>query len=419
VTTRKAPVIIEIQAATLRHAGTKVDLPTMQRLVITKPLPPGTLPPNRLVIMDEKASKFLVKDVRLDNLKAPDNVLEVKVANRTDSELPLIVYAAAADTAHGDVGGAKSPVEGMFVQKTVSVAGHGEAVVRLPFSVPNTGPDPSLVFTLLEPIKYPLSADDVQFCADVQHAMDSFYIPVCWGWFNLRQAAEKGLVYLSPSESVEQRAELTARKESQHFLFRFRPNSYAEQHIDAAVKDREEAYQQLATRLQMELSEKVAIDLYGDQEAKGLGSGTYWTPANTVNNKHIAEVYNDNYQCDRYHELAHLFSYRFPAKTNTEAFAEYCETETAERIASLREEVKRKLVAGELKPLAEISLKGLDAAHSVFIDFLIREDVERFKRAYGRFVDAKVPDERERICMEVYGYSLKDLEKRWQTYLLK
>jgi len=89
---------------------------------------------------------------------------------------------------------------------------------------------------------------------------------------DLGKATDKGLVVLPPPElPVKERATLTVEKRSGHFLFRYRPGSYAESHIDQAVRAREAAYEKLRALLRMELPVTVTIDLYPDMEAKGLG----------------------------------------------------------------------------------------------------------------------------------------------------
>jgi hypothetical protein len=149
----------------------------------------------------------------------------------------------------------------------------------------------------------------------------------------------------------------------------------------------------LSTVLQMQLPKTVTIDLYPDMEAKGLGSGTTWTHANTVTNTHIAEVYNVADQCDRYHELAHVFSYHFPNRGTksgngalSEGFADFFEDHSKD-LNPVREAVKQELAQGTLKPLAEVVLTDAPAGPMfTLFDFLIRKDVEKFKAWYVRAV---------------------------------
>lgn len=426
VMTAKAPVTLYVMARELRQTRRKVETPSRHRLVTTDPLPPTKLPPNNIVVKDPKAARVVVKGARLAYSQAKGNVLELDVVNRTDKELPLVVYAAAGDTDHGDKALGKFPETGLFVETTETVKPNSESVVRLPYSVPVTGPDPSLVFTLFE-----REPDDKWLPADALQAHSDLYAhlhitPVCWGWFNLPQAADQGLAKLPDYVPVGERAKLTAQKRSKHFLFRYRPNSYAERHIDTAIKDREEAYQRLSSVLRMELSEAITIDLYPDMEAKGLGSRTWVTPANTVTNTHIAEVYNQNYQCDRYHELAHIFSYHFPgfgpegSGTLIQPFAEYFEAGTVRRIDSAREGLKRELAQDTVKPLAEVLLlsNSSRAPVAVFIDFLIRKDIEDFKKFFARVgSQVKTPKDLDKACREIYSVSLKELEQQWHKYL--
>ena len=172
----------------------------------------------------------------------------------------------------------------------------------------------------------------------------------------------------------------------------------------------------------MELPETITVDLYPDMQAKGLGSGTYYTAANTVNNKHIAEVYNSSYQCDIYHELAHIFSYHFgdhgPTDLGlTESFAEYFAHYNMNQDDQQRS-VRRQVGDGKLKPLDELLLLDFECTeHLVLIDFLLGRNVEKFKAFYLRVTHAKNAADLEKASQEIYGTGLKDLEKQWHEFL--
>jgi hypothetical protein len=345
-------------------------------------------------------------------------VLELEVANRGNQEIPLVAYAAAGDPADKGHG---MPQTGLFVEAAQTMKPNTTSVIRLPYRVPDTGPDPWLVFTVLEPTTRTLPQNGQPVPDDLS--------AVSWGWFNLRQAAARGLATAPAYVSVEERAKLTAQKQSKHFLFRFRPGSYAERQIGTAIAEREAAYQRLSAVLRMELPKTVTIDLYPDMEAKGLGSGTYTNWANTVTNTLIAEVYNESYQCDRYHELAHLFSYCIPGcesgPTGSDAllepFAEYFETGTVQLIDGFKANLSDELAKGTLLPLAKVLLGGNRKSSRIpegaFIDFLIRKGMDDFKKFFARVGQAKTSKDLEQASREVYGIGLEELEQQWHKYL--
>ena len=221
---------------------------------------------------------------------------------------------------------------------------------------------------------------------------------------------------------VEERIKLTAQKETKHFLIRYRPGSYAEKNIEKIITEREGAYTKLSSVLKMELPVKVTLDLYPDMEAKGLGSGTTWTAANTRNNRHICELYNNSYQCDPFHELAHIFSYHFPNYGSNkggivEAFAAYFELNNMP-VGPTRQSLKKKLSRGELRALDKVLLSGSSGQELVIlIDFLLEKDIDKFKTFYVHVTRTRNTAGMEKACRQVYGTDLKGLEKQWHAYI--
>jgi hypothetical protein len=245
---------------------------------------------------------------------------------------------------------------------------------------------------------------------------------VSYGSLDLCRAAEHGRCVIPVHLPVQERARLTAQKTSEHFLFRYRPDSYAEKNIDKIIEEREGAYAKLSSVLHMELPETVTIDLYPDMEAKGLGSGTKWTPANTRNNKHICELFDNAYQCDPFHELAHIFSYHFPNFDSNkggivEAFAAYFEPHNMP-VGPTRQILKRKLNQNELGSLDKILLSDSSSQELVIlIDFLLEKDVEKFKTFYVHVTRTRNKSGMEKACRQIYGTDLKGLEKQWHEYI--
>lgn len=245
---------------------------------------------------------------------------------------------------------------------------------------------------------------------------------VSYGSFNLNQAAERKECVIPVHAPVEERAKLTEQRKSEHFLFRFRPGSYAEQNIEKAISEREEAYEKLSKVLQMELPVTVTIDLYPDMEAKGLGSGTTWTPANTRSNKHICEVHNEAYQCDPYHELAHIFSYHFQNYSSNrggivEAFAAYFEPHNMQ-VDIVKDTLQKRLREGKLSSLDKVLQSDSSGEELVMvIDFLLKKDVEKFKMFYVCVTRSQKRANLEKASQEIYGTDLKDLEKQWHEFI--
>ncbi|MHC4574310.1 MAG: hypothetical protein ACYS76_09300 [Planctomycetota bacterium] len=303
---------------------------------------------------------------------------------------------------------------GPLAKSIVRVSGHSVAKIEVPYVIPGVGRKPLVAFTFFEPSEEWLApgGDMIKHCIE----------PFCWGWYDLCEAAERGQAKLPVLVPVEERTKLTAERESEHFLFRYRPGSYAEQNIERIIKEREEAYDHLSRVLQMELPDIVTIDLYPDMESKGLGSGTTYTACNTRSSKHIAEVHGQAYQCGAYHELAHIFSYHFPGYSSNrgglvESLAVYFEPGNINPDEA-REKLKRRLREEELKSLSETLLPdGVCEENVVFIDFLLKKDVEKFKEFYVRATCADDMEDLEKAAKEVYGTDLKGLDEGWRKFI--
>ena len=163
-----------VLAEGLSYNGQKVDTPRGHQLVTTGSLLPGKLPASKAGSNRRKTAQFVVKQSRLRYSSSQGNLLELDVSNRTDAELsPLVVYAATGDP--GISGDAH------FFETTQRIAAHGQSVLRLPYSVPTSGSNPLLVFTVFEPPKGSLPVDY------------NDYTLLYWGWIDLKQAAEQGL----------------------------------------------------------------------------------------------------------------------------------------------------------------------------------------------------------------------------------
>ncbi len=58
-------------------------------------------------------------------------------------------------------------------------------------------------------------------------------------------------------------------------------------------------------------------------------------------------------------------------------------------------------------------------ASDVVIDFLLRQDVEKFKRFYVLALQAESPEDLEKNCRDIYGTGLEDIQSQWHKDLAK
>jgi hypothetical protein len=415
VVSAQKPVQFGIRMVRLQPAG-GTELLARHNGVMTGVLPVSPPAADNLVVKQEQRPRFVLKSRKLTYSEGRGNIFAVEVTNRTDEERTLVVYAAAGDPNRFDIGLTDSMGynAGPLAKSIVRVSGHSVARIELPYVIPGMGRKPLLAFTFFEPSEQWLAPEGDM----IKHRIE----PFCWGWYDLCEAAERGQAKLPVLVPVEQRTKLTAERQSEHFLFRYRPGSYAEQNIETIIAEREQAYDHLSSVLQMELPDITTIDLYPDMEAKALGSGTTYTACNTRSSKHIAEVHSQAYQCDAYHELAHIFSYHFPNyRCNrgglVETLAAYFEPHNM-AIPQTKEAVRRTLRKGKLNPLGEVLHSGSSSEELVMaIDFLLKKDVDKFKKLYVRATCAKDVQDLEKAAQEIYGTDLKGLDKAWRDYI--
>lgn len=356
---------------------------------------------------------FEIKRVRLVYSKDQGNVIEFDVQNKADSDLPLEAYVAVNDPDNIENRSALARSRGFFYDAVESIPAKNIIRITIPYDIPPVGPKPVLVYTLFKPNQ------EIEPGGRDVRKWDMMLVD--YGSLDLIRATESSQCVIPVHLPVQERAKLTAQKESEHFLFKYRPGSYAEKNIENIVAEREEAYSELSSVLQMELPVKVTIDLYPDMEAKALGSGTTWTPANTRSNKHICELYNPQYQCDPFHELAHIFSYHFPNYGSNqggivEAFAAYFEPDNM-RVGPTKNILKSQLSEGKLPALTDVLHSESSSQELVIlIDFLLKKDVEKFKQFYVLITKSQKP-EIEKAIRQIYGMDVKSLEKQWHEFI--
>lgn len=410
------PVRFLIRMENLRKTD-GIEFETRYDGVWTEALPVYNPTNDSLVIRKQDNPNFVHESHKLRCSKDQGNVFAVKVTNISGQKRPLAMYVAVGDPNRFDIGLTDSMGRdvGPVAESITYVSANQTTEIDLAYCIPQGALKPLLAFTLFEPSERWLAANEDD---EIRRTIE----PICWGWCDLGAASEEGLVKLPVQIPIEERANLIAQTKTEHFLLRYRPGSYAEQNIERIAKEREGAYTKLSSVLQMGLPVTVTIDFYPDMEAKGLGSGTTWTPANTRSNKHICEVYNEEYQCDPYHELAHIFSYHFANYSSNrggivESFAAYFEPNNM-TVDVTKEILKRQLSEGKLSSLVEILQSDNSSQELVIlIDFLLAEDVEKFKKFYVSVTRSHKKSDLEKTFRQIYGTDLKGLEKQWHEFI--
>jgi len=417
------PVSLQVNLVELRLPERHLLVSAPHRALTTKNLTVSPSAVGDFRVPDENSQRSQVAQIQLASSKEQPYVLEISLNNPTEKDCRFRVQTSVGNPSKIDAGQKGiSPLarsKGSFAETEVKVRSRESEIIQVPYRIPSdAGRKPLLGYRVFEVPGW-ISNKMAEAVGLTDEHSDLLFRGgdlVSAGSVALWSAADKGLVTLPKYVPVEERTQLTAQTRSDHFLFRYRPDSYAAMNIDRIIGEREEAYKKLRIMLQMELPVTVTIDLYPDMEAKGAGSGTKWTPANTVNNKHIAEVYNDSYHCDPGHELAHIFTYHFGGGGDglCEPFAVYCEANAD--IPRAMERVKLKLNEGKLGSLPDI-LWSPDDESKLFIDYLIRLDLTKFKQFYVGTTQSQKRKHLEKTSQEIYGTDLAGLERKWHTQL--
>jgi len=393
------------------------DAPSSERaaVVTIDPFSLSSVALNEIGLQKVENDDLEVEEVQLMYSEDRGNLMVFTVRNLTNSDLTAEAYVAVNAPRNIETKGVLARPRGFFSDTIERIAAKQVKRISIPYEVPPVAPDPVLVFTVFRPHKEGLRPGE-------RDSRKWDVTLLAYGSFDLGAAASRRQCVIPVYPPLEERIKLTAQTKSEHFLLMYRPGSYAEQNIEEAIADREAAYDKLSKVLQMELPVSVRIDLYPDMEAKALGSGTTWTPANTRSNKHICEVYNKTYQCDPFHELAHIFSYHFPGYGSNrggivEAFAAYFEPHNMPP-GKTRELLKQQLNQGKLMSLDKVLLSNSSSQELVMlIDFLLKKDVEKFKRFYVHLTRTRKRKDFEEASQQVYGTDLKGLEEQWHKFI--
>ena len=79
--------------------------------------------------------------------------------------------------------------------------------------------------------------------------------------------------------------------------------------------------------------------------------------------------------------------------------------------------LKRQLSEGKLPSLPEVlQSQSSDQELVILIDFLLKKDVEKFKRFYVIITKSQKPDV-EKAVRQIYGIDLKDMEEQWHEFI--
>ena len=122
----------------------------------------------------------------------------------------------------------------------------------------------------------------------------------------------------SSYETVESKTldRLDRVTETEHYLFRYAPDSLAAGEIEAIAAEQEQAYGKLKALFGYGLPDKIEYLLTASPEENGTvlgelfgGEAAYPTNGCSIGPKYVFAAYNEQVKCVGCHEATHLFSY--------------------------------------------------------------------------------------------------------------
>jgi hypothetical protein len=416
----------------LDHAPTRLDmdqLPASRLLVLDSlTLPTLEVPSGVPAVRTITGRPLRATTVALFG-SARTNTITATVTNASDRPRQAALWVGVS---HVEIA-AKEPPKiaggGFFRREYSTVPAHGVAALSVDYELPYAGPHPILAYQIVEARQDKADPTALRRRDLLAYVAQTDADLLAWGAIDLTLAAKSGLCVLTPPAPVRERANLTAKTQSAHFLFCYRPGSTAERDIDDIVAAREAVYARLSTLFELQLPCPVQIDLYPDIEAKGLGSGTRMNVANTINDSHIAEVYNATTQVTPGHELAHIFSYHFPSHPSrggdlgkpgdafVEGFAGCFELEDSAGTAKKRLRQRPERTYAGMVELITSKSPAVNDEQVALVDFFIRKNPRSFKKFYVQAIAQPDPKGIDLASRDAYQISAEDLDKEWHQSL--
>ncbi len=222
-----------------------------------------------------------------------------------------------------------------------------------------------------------------------------------------------------------------------HFEIHYFKNSTAEKEINQIAEQREMGFQKICEFLREDSDLRIQMVLFEDGRTKQEETGHRgmgWAVGNT-----IVEIYNEREKLNPFHEMAHILMdhHGNPPALFNEGFAVYISEKLGSPalkslgggLSSINERVRKLKDEGDWVDLEELFAyteigseetrpKVSYAEAAAFVKFLIEEyGKTKFLHAYKtlkNYDEKNIHQENLKILTEIYGKSLKELEKEWE-----
>jgi len=224
------------------------------------------------------------------------------------------------------------------------------------------------------------------------------------------------------------------RRETEHYVFYYFPESAAEREIEQISNRQEEAFEKIIKFLEIiPPDRKITYYFYPDAETKKDLMGDDWYAQAILNDFVIHTLYTDQIKPIGEHEDAHLLSLPWGLSIAffQEGLAEYMVGHSwhGEDHDMLAREALDSAILPTVESMMEhkkwIELNDKHAIYNYafvasFAKFLINEyGKEKFKTLYKNTDRLKTKKENIDVFEKIYNISVKDMEREWKKKILE
>ena len=168
----------------------------------------------KLKILFLKSMKF-----NLSYTQDAGNLVNFKVKNLTDKDLTLGYNISVNDPENVETKSVLARPRGFFSNKIETIKANSIKNISLPYNIPVVGPEPFLSYMIFKP-----NVDVTNY--DKHDSRHRDVILAGYGSFDLNEASKQNLCVIPEYPTIEERARLTVQKQTEHFLFRYKPNIF-------------------------------------------------------------------------------------------------------------------------------------------------------------------------------------------------
>ncbi len=215
--------------------------------------------------------------------------------------------------------------------------------------------------------------------------------------------------------------------ESEHFIFYFRENSFAKQHIDSIKAIEERAYLHIVRSLSLDYQGVISIYIYDSPQDAGWDriKAIAFPRTETVEGIYSPAGKSIGVKGAACHEIAHVISWNALGESGTQFVSEGIAVamdgewhSQSDTISGLHQWANKFLEEGELPSLnalvnnwGEIPSAVSYPASGSFVKFLLENfDAEKLKQLFFK----ATPDDFSRNFKIIYGKSMTEIEQMWK-----